>query len=188
MMRKTLHTCVAVALASVAFGASANHGGEDKFKMMDTNNDGQVSAAEHDAAVAKMFGDMDADKDGFVTSAELDAKHAAMKTADRGEKHGMDMKSTDKIAKMDKDGDGKLSAAEYGGGAKEMFGKMDTDGNGSLSRTEMDSGHDKMMTNDKPAKDDWGTKDKGTSADASEHAGHDSAASSSTPPADDNGG
>ena len=135
MMRKTLHMCVvAVALASVAFGASANHGGEDKFKMMDTNNDGQVSAAEHDAAVTKMFGDMDADKDGFVTAAELDAKHASMKTADKGEKRGMDMKSSDKIAKMDKDGDGKLSAAEYGGGAKEMFGKMDTDGNGIALR------------------------------------------------------
>ena len=187
MTRKTLHVCLAAALAGVAFGASANHHGEgDKFKMMDTNNDGQVSAAEHDAAVTKMFTDMDTDKDGFVTAAEMDAAHAKMPKMSG--KHDMDeMKSSDKIAKMDKDGDGKMSSAEHSAGAKEMFGKMDSDGDGMLSRAEMDAGHDKMMSKDK-MKDDWSQKDKGTSADASGHAGHDSAASSSTPPADDNGG
>lgn len=162
MTRKTLQLCLAAGLASVAFGAFANHEGGDMFKMMDTNNDGQVSAAEHDAAVTKMFGDMDTNKDGFVTAAEMDARHAAMESHEHGEKHGMEMKSADKIAKMDTDKDGKLSAAEYGAGAKDMFGKMDADGNGMLSRTEMDSGHDKMMSKDKAAKDDWSKKDKGT--------------------------
>ncbi|KGQ18112.1 Calcium-binding EF-hand-containing protein [Lysobacter dokdonensis DS-58] len=190
MTRKTLHMCLVAALAGIAFGASA-HGDGDKFKMMDTNGDGQISAAEHEAGVTKMFTEMDADKDGFVTAAEMDSMHASMKSADKGEKRGMDMKSSEKIAKMDKDGDGKLSAAEHSTGAQEMFGKMDADGNGMLSRAEMNAGHDKMMSKDKPAKDDWSKKPTGTQADASdhsEHSGHDDAAKASTPPADDNGG
>ena len=168
-------------------GASANHGGEDKFKMMDANNDGQVSAAEHDAAVTRMFGDMDGDKDGFVTGAELDAKHAAMKTADTGEKRGMDMKSSDKIAKMDKDGDGKLSPLS----TAVAQGNVRQDGRRRQRRAlaHRDGRRPRQDDDqDKPGKDDWGTKDKGTWADASDHAGHDSAASSSTPPADDTGG
>jgi len=162
MTRKTLHVCLAAGLASVAFGASANHEGGDMFKMMDTNGDGRISAAEHDAAVTKMFGEMDTNKDGFVTAAEMDARHEKMEASEKGMKHDehMEMKSADKIGKMDTDGDGKLSAAEHSAGAKEMFGKMDADGNGMLSRAEMEAGHDKMMTKDKSGKDDWGTKDK----------------------------
>ena len=184
MTRKTLHMCIAAMLATVAFGAQANHPGEDKFKMMDTNGDGSISMAEHDAAVTKMFTDMDANKDGFVTSAEMDARHAKMM---KGEHKGMDMKSADKIKAMDTDGDGKLSAAEHAAGANEMFGKMDKDGDGKLSKAEMNEGHDKMMSKDKAMKDDaWKDKEKGTSADMTDHSGHDAA--TATAPPKDNGG
>src|SRR5690349_3419868 len=103
MKHKALHTIVVALLASTAFGAWANHdGGDDKFKAMDTNGDGQVSSAEHAAAVTKMFDEMDANKDGFVTAAEMDAMHA------KSGMHDMGMKSGEKIGKMDKDGDGKM--------------------------------------------------------------------------------
>ena len=97
------------------------------------------------------------------------------------------MKSADKIKAMDTDGDGKLSAAEHAAGAKEMFGKMDKSGDGNLSKTEMNEGHDKMMSKDKAMKDDaWKDKEKGTSADMTDHSGHDAA--TATAPPKDNGG
>ena len=97
MTRKTLHMCIAAMLATVAFGAQANHPGEDKFKMMDTNGDGSISMAEHDAAVTKMFTDMDANKDGFIDKSELDAFLAK------------------RFARLDKNSDGVLSADERPG-------------------------------------------------------------------------
>ena len=186
MTRKTLCTLVAAMLASAAFGAAAHGPGGDKFKMMDTNGDGQISSAEHAAAVTKMFGEMDADKDGFVTAAEMDAGHMAKMGAEKGEMRGHDMKSADKIAKMDKDGDGKLSSAEHDAGAADMFKMMDKDGNGSISQAEMNSGHDKMMSKDKS--DAWSDKDKGTSAGMTDHSGHDAGSGTTTPPPDGNGG
>jgi hypothetical protein len=62
---------------------------------------------------------------------------------------------------------------------------MDTDKSGGISQAEMSAGQDKMMSKDK-AKDEWGQKEKGSSASAGEHAGHDAAAAA--PPAEDNGG
>ncbi|MCC8364291.1 hypothetical protein LK996_14545 [Lysobacter sp. A6] len=181
MTRKTLCTLIAAMLATAAFSAAANKSGDDKFKMMDTNSDGQVSSAEHAAGVTKMFGEMDANKDGFVTAAEMDARHA-MK-ADKGDMRGHDMKSSDKIAKMDKDGDGKLSAAEHDAGAADMFKMADSDGNGMLSQSEMSSAHGKMMSKDKASKD----KDK-DAAGMTDHSGHDAGSGTTTPPPDGNDG
>jgi Ca2+-binding EF-hand superfamily protein len=62
-----------------------------------------------------------------------------------------DMKSADKIAKMDTNGDGVLSASEHASGAQAMFSEMDTDGNGSLSRQEMAAGHAMMKSEKKGA-------------------------------------
>jgi Ca2+-binding EF-hand superfamily protein len=176
MTRKTLSTLIVAMLATTAFAAAAHGPGkDDKFKMMDTNSDGQISAAEHAAGITKMFSDMDADKDGFVTTTEIDARHAA-----KGETAGKsDMKSSDKIATMDKDGDGKLSAAEYDTGAADIFKKMDTDNSGAVSQAEMSSAHGKMMSDQ--------AKDKEPAAGMTDHSGHD-ADSGTTPTPDGNGG
>ncbi|TWI05981.1 EF hand domain-containing protein [Luteimonas cucumeris] len=50
----------------------------DKIKAVDTNNDGRLSAAEHEAGAKAMFSKMDTDKDGSVSAAEMKAGHAAM--------------------------------------------------------------------------------------------------------------
>ena len=49
-----------------------------KFKMMDTNNDGFVSADEHAAGAKIAFSKMDTDHDGYLTKAELKAGHEKM--------------------------------------------------------------------------------------------------------------
>ena len=121
-----------------------------KFKMMDANKDGAISATEHATAVTRMFGEMDANGDGSVTAQEMDARHMkgakpeAKTMNDAAMEHGAmhhEMSSGDKIAKMDTNGDGLLSAAEHEAGAKTTFSEMDTDGNGSLSHKEMAAGH-----------------------------------------------
>jgi hypothetical protein len=46
---------------------------------MDSNSDGQLSAAEHSAGAASKFSKMDADRDGLLTDAEMEAGHDMMK-------------------------------------------------------------------------------------------------------------
>jgi Ca2+-binding EF-hand superfamily protein len=155
MNRKTLFIPM---LMTIACGAALAHGG-DRFKMMDTNGDGQISSEEHAAGVKMMFANMDTDKDGFVTATEMDAYHASKMKGESGKAMGHEMTSADKIKTMDTDGDGKMSAAEHDAGAASMFTKMDVDANGSISRAEMEKGEHEMMKADKKA-------DTG-------HAGHD---------------
>ena len=182
-LRTMQRRVLALSLMAAAFAGSAwAHGDKDKFRTMDSNGDGMISAAEHAAGAQKMFEQMDADHDGSVTAAEMDAGHAKMKDRDddmhgmkAGEKakadkamaghdmsghdmswHGMGhdrmmMSSADKIAKMDSNGDGMLSAAEHDAGAAAMFKDMDSNGDGSLSRQEFDAGHKMMMKDRKPA-------------------------------------
>ena len=169
-MKRTMQsrTAIRMAIAActlVAAAAWAHNDAGDKFKMMDANGDGMVSASEHAAAVTKMFSEMDANGDGNVTAAEMDAKHdrkaaakGNMTSNDAAMDHGSmgrEMTSSEKIAKMDTNGDGVLSASEHDSGAQAMFTEMDTDGNGNLSRQEMAAGHAEMM---KSKKSDAGQK------------------------------
>jgi Ca2+-binding EF-hand superfamily protein len=50
----------------------------DKIKAMDTNGDGQLSQAEHEAGSDAMFTKMDTNNDGFLSPAEFTAGHAGM--------------------------------------------------------------------------------------------------------------
>lgn len=157
----TLGVALMAVCGAMSLAAGANESG-DKFKTMDANADGMVSASEHAAAVTKMFGEMDANGDGNVTAAEMDARHAMkqeskaksdMTSNDAAMDHGTmhrEMSSAEKIAKMDTNGDGVLSASEHSSGAQAMFSEMDTDKNGSLSRQEMAAGHAMMKSDKKP--------------------------------------
>lgn len=50
----------------------------EKIKVIDTNGDGILTAAEHAAGTKAMFDRMDTDKDGFLSQAELAEGHARM--------------------------------------------------------------------------------------------------------------
>lgn len=54
---------------------------------------------------------------------------------------------------MDQNGDGKITAAEYASGSKEMFSKMDSDKDGQVTAAEMDAAHQSMMKNKGHAKE-----------------------------------
>lgn len=106
--------------------------------MMDKNGDGSIGADEHAAGAGNMFATMDADHDGTVTTTEMDAAQAAFK----GDKR---MSSADKIKTIDGNADGTLSREEHEAGSQAMFAKMDADGDGRLTPAEMQAGHDKTM-------------------------------------------
>ena len=151
---------VGLALATSAFAGGGS--GQAEMKMMDTDQDGSISATEHAAGAKKMFEMMDADRDGIVTAQEMGAAHKNMPTAHSehsgtvssrqpeprtSDASGKPIDSASaKIKAIDTDGDGTITAAEHEAGAKKMFGKMDKDGNGRLTTAELQAGHDKMMT------------------------------------------
>jgi Ca2+-binding EF-hand superfamily protein len=151
---------VGFALATSAYAGGGS--GKAEMKMMDTDQDGSISATEHTAGAKKMFDKMDADGDGIVTAQEMGAAHKDMPTAHSehsgtissrqpepgtSDASGKPMKSASaKIKAIDTDGDGAITAAEHEAGAKKMFGKMDKDQDGRLSAAEIQAGHDRMMT------------------------------------------
>lgn len=51
---------------------------QDKIKVVDTDGDGRITAAEHASGSGSMFAKMDTDKDGYLSKQELAAGHGAM--------------------------------------------------------------------------------------------------------------
>jgi hypothetical protein len=133
---------LAICLTATAALAADPKAPLSEFDGMDTNRDGRVSAAEHEAATQKMFKAMDANGDGKVTAAEMDAAHKKVtgKSASSG-----DMSGAQKIKAIDIDGDGVLMGAEHVAGSKAMFEKMDSNRDGQLSRDEWTAGHAALM-------------------------------------------
>jgi len=60
-------------------GKGRMHGGMAMLKMADTNNDNAIDWPEFEAAALKRFAKMDTNSDGQVTAAEREAARAAMK-------------------------------------------------------------------------------------------------------------
>ena len=146
---------------ALATGAYAGGGsGKAELKMMDTDQDGSISATEHSAGAKQMFEKMDTDRDGIVTAKEMDAAHKNMQTTHQGSTSESDTAEASRLGKSDKpqksaaakikmidaDSDGTITAAEHEAGSKKMFEKMDKDNNGRLSAAEVQAGHDRMMT------------------------------------------
>lgn len=131
------------AAAVLAFGplplAAASHGDDDDERnpggsmmlKMDTDKNGSISANEFQAKHAARISDADANKDGAVTYEEFKA-HASAR---------MDEKMKRRFDQHDTDGDGKLTETEAKTHAAAMFKKMDKNGDGALTADEMHHGH-----------------------------------------------
>jgi len=151
MDMKHTHLAAALSVGLLALSLSATAGDKmgdmhDPMKMMDSNGDGMLSAAEHAAGAKAMFDKMDADHDGSVTTTEMDAAHKGMDRKD-GMQH--EMSSAEKIKVIDTDGDGKLSAAEHAAGSQGMFTRSDANGDGNVDAAEMKAAHEAMMAGKK---------------------------------------
>jgi Ca2+-binding EF-hand superfamily protein len=126
-------------------GAALADQGPGMFGRSDTNGDGFVSKEEFAAGRTTMFAKLDANGDGAIDQAELDKAREAFhqrtqKSTDTasnpapkpdGKHHGGLMK------RMDTDGDGKITAAEFTAAGEQMFAKLDDNGDGKLAQDEM---------------------------------------------------
>lgn len=104
----------------------------DRFKLADTNRDGNVSRTEWEAHMKARFAGYDKNHDGKLDTAEVAGLVASMgQTAD--------MTSDQFIKSVDKDGDGQVSEAEYVGRGMGRFDAWDTNKDGTLTKAEQDA-------------------------------------------------
>lgn len=112
------------------------------FEDIDADGDGKITAEEMQAHATLRFEEADTDKDGLLDAAEMQAQMLARATARMAER------SARMIERMDRDGDGKLSAEEMRAGPREgdrfarMLSRLDEDGDGALSREEFEAARD----------------------------------------------
>lgn len=104
------------------------------FDQFDADKDGKVTEAEVAAFRTNMVANADADKDGLLSVAELTAHEVRMIEAMAAEH------AARRIAEQDANGDGKLSAEEMLAAPlpTAIFDKMDADGDGAVTKAEFD--------------------------------------------------
>jgi Ca2+-binding EF-hand superfamily protein len=107
--------------------AHAQQRAEQMFARMDANKDGTLNEADRAAMKAKMFDRLDANHDGQVTKAEMTAAHSAREGKWEGRKG---KRAADRPAMTD---------AQKAERHDAHFAKIDTDGNGAISRAEFDA-------------------------------------------------
>jgi hypothetical protein len=142
---------LASGLALLALPAAFAGDDGAKFKLMDTDNDGRVTRAEHTAGAKLMFQQADSNGDGILTAAELAATHnskadstARESSSTRGDPMAAVNEAADMIKLIDQDGDGKVTRSEHDIGTASMFARMDTNGDGALSAMECDAAHESL--------------------------------------------
>lgn len=132
-----LGTGVAFAEPTSAPADDKESGHERPLAEMDADKDGAVSAEEAEARATQKFEEIDTDKDGSVSLDEMDKYREAEKAKREAEmkKHEDQMKQKYR-AKVDPDGDGKITKEEFVKSAAEHQKKMDVNGDGKVTKEE----------------------------------------------------
>ena len=148
-------TLAAMVAASFSTVAQADAGGRDRggpmfnFEEMDANADGKVTKKEITTYHAAKVTAMDSDQDGNLSAAELlaaQAQRQAEREAAREAVRGAKMVER-VLAKRDANKDGVLSVEEMTQPADrgdKMFARVDTDGDGAISKAEANVMAEKM--------------------------------------------
>jgi len=118
-----------------ADSASGAHAGfhqkfaQAAFAKLDANGDGVVTQDEFVAAAKAKFAALDTGHAGKLTAAQIAASPAAQQR---------DLKIAEHVVKkLDTDGDGSVSLAEYLAGAKARFSRLDRSGDGYLDASDL---------------------------------------------------
>jgi Ca2+-binding EF-hand superfamily protein len=114
------------------------------FAKLDRNGDGKITKDEADQAKAdmrerkldRMFARLDANKDGQISRTE-----AEQVMDRRGEGAGARMGRHDLLARLDKDGDGAITQAEFDAAGDARFARLDRNGDGVISPDERPMRH-----------------------------------------------
>ncbi|MBV8686968.1 MAG: hypothetical protein JOZ90_15385 [Alphaproteobacteria bacterium] len=143
-----------LALAGAA-GAQPPAGGHDPMAMLDADGNGAVSLAEIRQHAAQAFARIDADGDGNATMEELRVHHEKMGARHEGPPgpgghrgpppggpgHGGPGGPGGPHARMDANGDGAVTLAEFTAGMEAHFARADLNHDGSVTREEMQAAH-----------------------------------------------
>lgn len=113
-------------------GHTAKGPGPKGMARFDKNGDGTISRDEAPPRMLQRFDELDANHDGAIDQQEL----AAMRKG-----HGKGPAHPG--ARMDADGDGKVSAAEHADGVEKMFKMMDVDGDGAITEADEKAAREK---------------------------------------------
>jgi Ca2+-binding EF-hand superfamily protein len=138
-MKKGMITVVsALVLSGVGGAAIAQTARSDAmataiFSRLDADQDGSITNVEMMAHKSVQFARADRDGNGIVDATEMAAIRDRMAKLAATAKSASDLG----LSRMDSDGDGALSLAEYTARAP-IFGLMDGDGDGSITRAEFD--------------------------------------------------
>ena len=115
--------------------ARGGHGGQRiDFEAVDTDGNGEITISEMEAAGAARFAELDADGNGSLTNEEL---LAAAQNQERMAKRVERM-----MKRMDANENGTIEADELGPNAErraERFARLDTDGSGGISQAEFEA-------------------------------------------------
>lgn len=124
-----------IAACSLSFPAFADDapGCERPLKEAEGTADGGISAEKHAATASKRFEMMDTDNNGKITAAEINASHGAESIVWANHPET----PAEKIRNLDTNRDGVLTVSEYSTGSQKMFHILDADGNGVLTPSEM---------------------------------------------------
>jgi hypothetical protein len=99
------------------------------FDSADTNGDGVITRAEYHAARERMFVRLDRNGDGYIDKDDMSGRLAGRQKAQE--------RLAQLVTQLDKDGDGRVSKAEFVDGPTPLFDGADTDHNGELSKDEV---------------------------------------------------
>ncbi len=151
MQKQTLFTSLTLA-AMVAAGLSTAALAQDApppppepelgmdFEALDADKDGKVTEAEIAAAMAAKLAAADTNKDGKLSAEELVAMREQERAARQLEMAKM------MVTRLDRDGDGLVSAEELAAGPRQptLFERMDTNGDGAITKDEADAARARM--------------------------------------------
>jgi Ca2+-binding EF-hand superfamily protein len=129
---------------ALALPAAADHHGSKRgaqgpggyLMKLASENDGAVTRADAEAAIAGQFALIDADGDGYITQDEMKA-HQDARRAEMQERRAE--RAAARWAELDTDGDGRLSLAEYTAARIKPFDRIDANNDGVVTADEIEA-------------------------------------------------